>query len=170
MDQDLSTLTVPLCGRSSEGARHPATPNGSRHRRSILTGVALAGSLSLLTIAAPAHADGGDGLRTGSGKLLGHGTEVQVPVSYRCEEGQNAGVGIILTQATRHGPAVFGGAGSGQRACTGEDEIVTLTIPAGNGHFKPGAASITVSLFTSNPGTPGKAVQVTKNIHLEHEK
>lgn len=109
-------------------------------------------------------------LRIGNGKLFSHGAEIQIPVGYRCEEGKTAGVGVFLTQVNHHGPAVVGGAGSGQRPCTGETETVTLTIPAGSGHFRRGAASVSVSLFTSGPGTPDKTQQLTEDIRLDHRR
>lgn len=152
---------------AAEPARPAANDDGVRRRLRALTGAAVAGSFALLAIAAPANADGGDVLRTGSGRLLSHGAEVQVRVSYRCEEGRIAGVGIFLTQASRHGPAVFGGAGSGQRSCTGETESVILTVRAGSGHFRRGSASETMSLFTSAPGTPDETGQLTETIRLD---
>ena len=169
MNQHLSWLMSPWCERAVAGPGRPAAPtDGLRRRLRTLTGAAVAAAFALLTIAPPANANGGDVLRTGSGRLLSHGAEVQVRVSYRCAEGRTAGVGIFLTQANRHGPAVIGGAGSGQRPCMGNTETVTLTLFAGSGHFRPGCASAAVSLFTSGSGTPDEAEQLTESIRLDH--
>ena len=68
----------------------PAPAEGRRRRR-VLAGAVLASSLALLPFAPPAHADGVDVLRAGNGKLFTLGAQVQIPVSYRCEEGRTAG-------------------------------------------------------------------------------
>lgn len=168
MNQLLRALITPRGTRAVAGPVAPSAPDdGARHRSRTLTSAAVAGTFALLTIAAPAHADGAEVLRTGNGRLLSHGAEVQLRVSYHCEEGRNAGVGIFLTQANRHGPAASGGAGSGQRPCTGGTETVTLTIPAGSGRFRPGSASASVSLFTSGPGSPDELGHITENIRLD---
>jgi hypothetical protein len=169
MNRLLRALARPWCGCAVACPGRPAATNdGVRHHLTTVTGAAVAASFALLTMAVPAYADSDDSLRIDSGKLHNHGAEVQVRVSYHCEEGRSAGVGIFLTQATRHGPAVSGGAGSGQRPCTGETETVTLTIPAGSGHFRPGCAAASVTLFTSRPGTPDTTGQLTENTRLEH--
>lgn len=123
---------------------------------------------AMLASAAPAQAESGDPLRIESATLRSHGEEVRVRVSYQCDEGLSAGVGIFLSQETRSGQAVSGGAGSGQRPCTGETETVTLTLPAGSGHFSARDAAISVSLFTSGPGTADTIEQRTDTIHLHH--
>lgn len=171
MNKLLRALRTPR-GRhaATETGAPPARRDGVRHRSRRGTAAAVAGAVGLLTIVAPAHAGSSEVLGTGSGRLLGHGAEVQVRVSYQCEEGLNAGIGIFLTQTNRHGPEVVGGAGSGQRPCTGGPQTVTLTIPARSSHFRPGSASAAVSLFTSASGTPGAAGQLTENIRLDHRR
>lgn len=123
---------------------------------------------AMLASATPAQAESGDPLRIESATLRGHGEEVRVRVSYHCEEGLSAGVGIFLSQENRSGQAVSGGAGSGQRPCTGETETVTLTLAAGSGHFSARDAAISVSLFTSGPGTADSIEQRTDTIRLQH--
>lgn len=171
MTQLLKALITPWCWRAAAGPGPRVPPDdGRRHRLSRLAGAAIAGTFALLTIAAPVNADGEASLRRVSGTLHGHGAEAQVRVSYRCEEGRTAGVGILLTQANRHGPRVDGGAGSGQRPCTGETETVTLTVSAGSVHYRRGPASVTVSLFTSGPGTPYETTQLTETIRLDYPR
>lgn len=122
----------------------------------------------MLASATPAQAEPGDPLRIESATLRSHGEEVRVRVSYQCGEGLSAGVGVFLSQETRSGPAVSGGTGSGQRPCTGETETVTLRLPAGSGHFSARDAAISVSLFTSGPGTADRIEQLTDTIRLQH--
>jgi len=145
-------------------------PGPVRRRRllSALTGcVALGGAL--FAAAVPAHADDdGHPVSVEAATLRGHGAEVQVRFSYRCDEGRSAGVGIVLSQAAGSGPGVVGGAGTGQHPCTGETETVTLTLPAGGGRFTSGEASAAVSLFTSAPGTPDTIEQFSSTLCLEH--
>lgn len=149
--------------------RHVSQLAGALRCR-LLVRAALAGSLALFPFAAPAHAEGADVLRAGNGKLFSRGAQVEIPVSYRCEEGRTAGVGIFLTQADYHGAEVVGGAGSGPRPCTGETETVTMTVPAGNGHFRRGAASASLALVTSGAGTPDETEQFTADIRLRYRK
>jgi hypothetical protein len=141
-------------------------PTGPRRRQLTPAGTVVASALALLAIAAPAQASAGEALQIKSGKLIGLGTEVQVRISYQCQVGQQAGVGIFLNQTDRH-DAVSGGAGSGQRPCTGGTQELTLIIPAGSDRFHPGCASATVSLFTSGPGTPDKIEQLADELHLD---
>jgi len=144
-------------------------PRKRRHLLSALTGcLALGGAM--LAAAVPAHADDdGNPVSVEEATLRGHGAEVQVRFSYRCDEGRSAGVGIVLSQAAPPGPDVGGGAGTGQRPCTGETETVTLTLPAGGGgRFTSGEADAAVSLFTSAPGTPDTIEQFSSTLCLEH--
>lgn len=139
-----------------------------RKRRMVaLTGAAvLCGSL--FAAADPARADDGAPVSIEAAALRSHGADVRVRLSYRCDEGRSAGVGIVLSQATPSGPDVVGGAGTGQRPCTGETETVTLTLPATGGRFASGEASAAVSLFTNAPGTPDTIEQFTTTVCLEH--
>ncbi|MDQ0756617.1 hypothetical protein [Arthrobacter sp. B3I4] len=158
MDQMGKALRNPAWGRR---------PAGPRPRLTTLAGTVIAGVLGLLAAASPAQADPGESLQVRGGKLLGSGAEVQVRVSYQCQVGAQAGVGVFLTQDGHHA-AVYGGAGSGQRPCTGETQKLTMTIPAGSGRFHPGCASVTVSLFTRGPGTPDSIEQLVDDIRLDH--
>jgi len=149
----------------------PQRRQGPRKRRHLLA--ALTGCLALggamLAAAVPAHADdGGNPVSLEAATLSGHGAEVQVRFSYRCDEGRSGGVGIVLSQAASSGPDVVGGAGTGQHPCTGETETVTLTLPAGGGRFTSGEAAAAVSLFTSAPGTPDTIEQFSSTLCLEH--
>lgn len=158
MNQLPEPLMKPVCGH------YPRRP---RHGRTTLAGAVTAVAFALLAGAAPAQASAGEALQINGGKLLGDGTDVRVRVSYQCEVGLTAGLGIFLTQTDNQGPDVYGGAGSGQLPCTGETETVTLTIPAGSGRFHPGCADATVSLFTRAPGTADNIEQFTDDVWLE---
>lgn len=135
-------------------------------RTSALGGSVVAVALMLLAVAVPARADAGESLGLEGGELFGHGARVQVRVSYECPVGQTAGVGIFLTQ-NEPGHAAYGGAGSGPLSCTGETDEVVLTVPAGSGHFVPGCAAATVSLFTSGSGSPDNLKQRSGDLRLE---
>lgn len=130
--------------------------------------VLLTGALVLLPAAAPAGAATTEDhdLSLSNGRVARHGTEVRVWVSYRCDEGRTAGVGVFLTQNREDGPAAVGGAGSGQRPCTGETETVQLTVDAGKVRFHRGSASAAVALFISAPGTTGVTDQLSQEIRL----
>jgi hypothetical protein len=172
MKQFREALMKPGHGRPPAAAARRGTAGNeeSRYRLKTLAGTAIAGVFALLVMAAPAHADAGDAheaLRINGARLSGPGAEVRVRVSYQCQEGQTAGIGIFLTQPDSHAPAVFGGAGSGQRPCTGEAQQVTLSIHAGSGRFNPGCAAATVSLFVSGPGAPAKTELLADDIRLE---
>ena len=149
--------------------RADARPKAQRRRVKNLAGPVLAGVFALAAIASPARADAGDvrdALWMSGGKLNGSGTELQVRVSYQCEEGQTAGVGIFLSQADSHGATASGGAGSGQRPCKGGTEHVTLTVNAGSAHFHPGCAAVTVSVFISGPGSQNRIEQLADEVRL----
>ncbi|MET1065139.1 MAG: hypothetical protein ABWX85_09230 [Arthrobacter sp.] len=158
-------------GRPAAATRRTAAANEvSRYRLNTLVGTVIAGFFVLFVVAAPAHADAGEAresLRISGARLSGLGAEVRVHVSYHCQEGQTAGVGVFLTQTGGQTPAVFGGAGSGQRPCTGEAQQVTLSIRAGSGRFNPGCAAATVSLIVSGPGAPDKTELLADDIRLE---
>lgn len=142
-------------------------PLRHRHLLAALTGCVAVGG-AVLAAAVPAHADDdGNPVSVEAATLRSHGAEVQVRFSYRCDEGRSGGVGIVLSQAAPSGPDVVGGAGTGQRPCTGETETVTLTLPAG-GRFTSGEADAAVSLFTSAPGTPDTIEQFSSTLCLEH--
>lgn len=154
MEHMRKTLMNPVAGRRRAG-----------HLRGLaaLAGAVVATGFGLLA-AAPAQAESGEALQIRSAKLLG--AEVHLRVSYQCQVGQQAGVGIFLNQEGHHA-AAYGGAGSGQRPCTGETQKLTVVVPAGSGRFHPGCASVTVSLFTSGPGTPDNIEQIADDIYLD---
>jgi hypothetical protein len=164
----LRTTAAPA-GSGATPIIRPRTPAGPARRRRrptlVAAGLLVAGPLALLGAAGPARADG-DGLEVGNGRLASHGTDVHVPVTYRCDLGQTAGVGIFLTQGGRGRSSVFGGAGSGQRPCTGDSETVDLTIHTGTGHFRQGRASVSISLFITGSASADKQFTHTESIRL----
>ena len=156
-------------GKSSRhsNVRRRAAAGRRRQLLAALSGCVAFGG-ALLAAADPARADDGAPVSIEAAALRSHGADVRVRLSYRCDEGRSAGVGIVLTQATPSGPDVVGGAGTGQRPCTGETETVTLTLPATGGRFASGETSAAVSLFTNAPGTPDTIEQFTTTVCLEH--
>jgi hypothetical protein len=164
----LRTTTPPTATGETPIAR-PRTPTALAHRlwrpTLVMAGMVIACPLALLGTAGPARADG-DELEVGNGRLANHGTDVHVPVRYQCEEGQTAGIGIFLTQDDHGRPSVYGGAGSGQRPCTGDTETVNLTIHTGTGHFRQGRASVSVSLFITGSASADRQSTRTESIRL----
>lgn len=146
----------------------------TRLRTRTLAALALAGSLVLVAVPGAAMADTAGGgpadgalLDVSHGRLLDDGAQVRVRVTYRCEKGQTAGVGIFLQQEDEEsGSTVYGGAGSGQRRCTGQPETVRLVIDASDSQFSRGSAAAAVSLFVSGPSSAGKSVNVSDEIWL----
>lgn len=162
----LRTTAPPTVSGETPIIRTPAGPAHRRRRPTLVAaGLVIAGPLALLGAAAPARADA-DELDVGSGRLTNQGTDVHVPVTYQCDEGQTAGVGIFLTQDSHDRSSVFGGAGSGQRPCTGDTETVDLTIHTGTGHFRQGRASVSVSLFITGSASADKQSTHTERIRL----
>lgn len=138
---------MPVPTTTSRSARATA---GRRRARTAAIGTTMLLAASL----APPHAVAGSkDLSLGNGTISARGAAVRVPLTFTCNEGWQAFVGIQVVEAV--GEPFAAGFGGAERTCTGKKQKVTFYVQAAAGQdlrpFREGPASAVATLDAVDP-------------------
>lgn len=140
--------------------------------RASITGVFAA--LTLMSVAAPAHAADLTILDIGNGTLVRKGIAVEVPVTFVCPA-DSIETGLNLEVREDYGNGDFAAAGQGVVGftCTGETQTITVTAPAtskgGAVPLKIGKATATVLMQVCSPTFDCPQVEITTEIKIKNK-